>query len=106
MRCRFCQTEIADKALICYRCGRATQDPVVQPPDGGSIFAHRRRSRMPLVIAIVVILLALLVAAWLLIGGDAAAPAAWRLDPPVFTLEPGPHGTVWLDVAWTSYGSL
>lgn len=32
MRCRFCDTEIADKALICYRCGRATTDPKVAPP--------------------------------------------------------------------------
>lgn len=32
MRCRFCDTEIADKALICYRCGRATSDPKVAPP--------------------------------------------------------------------------
>jgi hypothetical protein len=32
MRCRFCDTEIADKALICYRCGRATTDPRVAPP--------------------------------------------------------------------------
>ncbi|MGD9903145.1 MAG: hypothetical protein AB7U83_06715 [Vicinamibacterales bacterium] len=31
MRCRFCDTEIADKALICYRCGRATTDPRVAP---------------------------------------------------------------------------
>ncbi len=32
MRCRFCDTEIAAKALICYRCGRATSDPRVAPP--------------------------------------------------------------------------
>jgi hypothetical protein len=32
MRCRFCDTEIADKALICFRCGRATQDARVAPP--------------------------------------------------------------------------
>lgn len=31
MRCRFCDTEIADKALICFRCGRATTDPRVAP---------------------------------------------------------------------------
>ena len=31
MRCRFCETDIADKALICYRCGRATTDPKVAP---------------------------------------------------------------------------
>lgn len=32
MRCRFCETEIAAKALICYRCGRATSDPKVAAP--------------------------------------------------------------------------
>jgi len=32
MRCRFCDTEIAAKALICYRCGRPTTDPKVAPP--------------------------------------------------------------------------
>lgn len=32
MRCRFCDTEIADKALICYRCGRPTQDARVAAP--------------------------------------------------------------------------
>lgn len=32
MRCRFCDTEIAAKALICYRCGRPTTDSKVAPP--------------------------------------------------------------------------
>jgi hypothetical protein len=31
MNCRSCGTEIADKALICFRCGAATTDPVRQP---------------------------------------------------------------------------
>lgn len=31
MRCRQCETEIDDHALICFRCGRATSDPVHQP---------------------------------------------------------------------------
>ncbi len=31
MVCRHCQTEIDDHALICFRCGRATTDPVHQP---------------------------------------------------------------------------
>ncbi len=31
MICRHCGTEIADKALICYRCGAATSDPVRRP---------------------------------------------------------------------------
>ncbi len=32
MRCRFCDTEIAAKALICYRCGKPTTDPKVAAP--------------------------------------------------------------------------
>ena len=28
MQCRNCGTEIADKAIICYRCGTSTTDPV------------------------------------------------------------------------------
>jgi hypothetical protein len=39
MQCRNCGTEIADKALICYRCGTATTDakykPYVPPPSRG-----------------------------------------------------------------------
>lgn len=31
MECRQCQTEIDDKALVCFRCGAATTDPVHQP---------------------------------------------------------------------------
>ena len=67
MICRNCKTEIADNALICYRCGRATTDPKVKPPTEGSIFEHRRRSRWPMVIAIVIV--AILAAAWFLLTG-------------------------------------
>jgi uncharacterized membrane protein YvbJ len=31
MTCRHCGAEIADKALICYRCGTATTEPVFKP---------------------------------------------------------------------------
>ena len=31
MICRTCGTEIAEKALICYRCGEATIAPRLQP---------------------------------------------------------------------------
>ena len=31
MQCRNCGTEIADKALICYRCGAATTEAKYQP---------------------------------------------------------------------------
>lgn len=32
MICRQCGTEIADKALICYRCGTATTEAKFKPP--------------------------------------------------------------------------
>jgi hypothetical protein len=55
MQCRNCGTEIADKAIVCYRCGHATTDPVrravpVKPA---------RRPYFFLVIAAVLVLLAL-----------------------------------------------
>ena len=65
MICRHCGTEIADKALICYRCGNATTDPRVKPPAEGSLFERPRRSRLP-VVAIVILIVLALVAAWLL----------------------------------------
>ena len=61
MTCRFCQTDIADNALICYRCGRATTDPKVKPPSEGSIFEHRRRSRWPVVVVAVIVAVAMAV---------------------------------------------
>ncbi|HKC58122.1 MAG TPA: hypothetical protein VKC35_18450 [Vicinamibacterales bacterium] len=61
MICKHCGTEIADKALICYRCGNATTEPRIKPPSEGPLFARPRRSRLPVVI-IVLIVLALLVA--------------------------------------------
>ena len=30
MQCRQCGTEIADKAIVCFRCGAGTSDPVRQ----------------------------------------------------------------------------
>ena len=65
MTCRKCGTEIASNALICYRCGSATAEPRIKPPDEGSLFERPRASRLPLVVAIVLIILAL-VAAWAL----------------------------------------
>ena len=65
MRCRHCGTEIAEKALICYRCGTATTEPRVKPASEGSLFERPRRSRLPLVAIVIVVILALL-AAWIL----------------------------------------
>jgi hypothetical protein len=72
MKCKHCGTEIADKALICYRCGNATTEPRIKPPAEGSLFERPRRSRRPIVAIVLLIILALL-AAWMmgLLPGDA-----------------------------------
>jgi len=63
MLCKRCGTEIADKALICYRCGAATTEPRIKPPADGPIFARPRRARLPIAAIVILIVLAL-VAAW------------------------------------------
>jgi hypothetical protein len=64
MICKHCGTEIADKALICYRCGNATTEPRIKPPAEGPLFERpRRRSPVPILI-LVLIVLALLIAWW------------------------------------------
>ena len=65
MICKFCGTDIADKALICYKCGHATTEPRIKPPDESSLFEQPRRSRLPMVAIVVLIVLALLIAWWL-----------------------------------------
>jgi hypothetical protein len=65
MICAHCGTEIADKALICYRCGNATTEPRIKPPAEGSLFERPRRSRLPIVAIVIIIVLAL-IAAWML----------------------------------------
>jgi hypothetical protein len=51
MKCAHCGTEIADKALICYRCGEATTAPRVAPPP-----PPRARGPIPVIIAILVLI--------------------------------------------------
>jgi hypothetical protein len=60
MVCRKCGAEIADKALICYRCGTATTEPRIKPPDEGSLFERKRRSNTPILIVVLIVLLAIL----------------------------------------------
>ena len=55
MICTNCGTEIADKALICYRCGQATTEPRIKPPAPGR---HPRRSSLASAIAMVVLAIA------------------------------------------------
>lgn len=71
MRCRHCGTDIADKALICYRCGAATTEPRVKAPEEGSLFDHPRRGwRRPLLLVAAVVT-ALAVIAYLLLSRHA-----------------------------------
>ena len=51
MRCRQCGTEIADKALICYKCGTATTEAKYKPPVTG----EPRRSPSRLVVFVLVL---------------------------------------------------
>jgi hypothetical protein len=59
MLCRSCGTEIADKAIICYRCGAATADPVRKPVD-----IRTRRGRVGPLIALIVLVLVGLYLGW------------------------------------------
>ena len=81
MICRYCQTEIADKALICYRCGNATTEPRIKPPAEGPLFERKRRSRLPIVAVVIIIVLAL-IAAWAmgLLDVSAAPPVIPAVD--------------------------
>ena len=58
MKCRNCGTEIADKALICYRCGAATTEAKYQPVPIRPRW--RRRPVVPITIVVLLILLILL----------------------------------------------
>lgn len=55
MICRQCGTEIADKAIVCYRCGTATTDPLRRP-----VQIRRRRSPLLSTAALVLLVLAAL----------------------------------------------
>ena len=55
MQCRACGTDIADKAIVCYRCGTATSDPVRRP----AVVTPRRRPLVSLLIVAVLAVLAI-----------------------------------------------
>jgi hypothetical protein len=53
MRCRTCGTEIADKALICFRCGAPVTEALHKP-------APLKRARRPVMVYVVFVVLILL----------------------------------------------
>ena len=82
MICTHCGTEIADKALICYRCGNATTEPRIKPPVEGSLFERPRRSRFRIVALVLLIIVALLAAWWFLVASPAEDSTSTAfLDP-------------------------
>ena len=60
MQCRNCGAEIADKALICYRCGTATTEAKYQSAPIGRRSSRQRLSRTLLVTVIIIALIVLL----------------------------------------------
>ena len=62
MQCRNCGAEIADKALICYRCGTATTEAKYKPVEP----KRARTNRTPLLVTVVVLLILLAIAVYLL----------------------------------------
>ena len=46
MKCRECGTEIAEKALICFRCGASVEEPVTSR-------TSRTKKRRPLIVYVI-----------------------------------------------------
>ena len=51
VQCRTCGTEIADRALVCYRCGTATAAPATPPA------TKSRRLLVPIIAAIAILVI-------------------------------------------------
>ena len=60
MLCRSCGTEIAAKALICFRCGAATTEPTFKPAA-----PRRRPSALSLLTSILALILLVVLALYM-----------------------------------------
>jgi len=61
MQCRNCGAEIAEKALICYRCGTATTEAKYQPAPLPGRSSRSSRSSLSRTLVVTVVIIALLV---------------------------------------------
>jgi len=73
VKCRSCSAEIAEKAIVCYRCGTPTALP--QPPGTGPA-RGARRAVSPLA-PVLAILLLIAAAVWLIPKTPAGTGARW-----------------------------
>ena len=73
MICRHCGIEIADKALICYRCGTATTEAKFKP------LAPTRRSSFPLMASVIALVLMVMAALYMerTVTGDTPRLLGW-----------------------------
>jgi uncharacterized membrane protein YvbJ len=74
MQCRNCGTEIADKALICYKCGAPTTDAKYQPAT-----IRPRGGRSSLIASVLAILFLVLMALYMgrIASGDTPRYVTW-----------------------------
>jgi protein-S-isoprenylcysteine O-methyltransferase Ste14 len=68
MKCRQCGTEIADKALVCYRCGTATTEARYKAP------IRKRKSSVNLIVSVLALILVVLFAFYLQQAATVGAP--------------------------------
>ena len=54
MKCRECGTEIAEKALICFRCGASVTEPLVKPAP-----LKKKRPVIVYVVFVIIVMIAL-----------------------------------------------
>jgi uncharacterized membrane protein YvbJ len=73
MKCRQCGSEIADKALVCYRCGTATTESKYKAPVG------KKPSSMTLVVTVLTVILVVLFGFYVqrTSAGGASAELRW-----------------------------
>jgi hypothetical protein len=57
VKCRECGTEIAEKALICFRCGTAVEEPRTKP----YVPSKKKRPWIVYVVFVVFLLIAILI---------------------------------------------
>jgi hypothetical protein len=70
MQCRNCGAQIADKAIVCYRCGTGTTEPVRK----AAVIAPSRNRLIPGVVAAILVLAGL----YLLNLSRTAANPEWQ----------------------------